>query len=136
MKGDNICCNIIWFILIGWHLGLSWCLLGLCWCLTIIGIPFGIQAIRIGIFAFWPIEREFVEKEDGFDSCDCCLNMIWIFCGGLLLALSSAIEGIILCITIIGIPCGMQLFKFAEIALFPFGRKFFGRTTGYKYHNY
>lgn len=123
MEGGSCFCNFLWFILIGWHLGLAWCLLGCLWCITIVGIPFGMQAFKIGCFAFWPFGKEIVERQGGADCCECFLNFIWIIFGGLFLCIGSCLDGVILCITICGIPCGMQCFKLAQVALLPFGRK-------------
>ena len=130
MQAGSCCCNVLWFIFVGWHMGLVWCFLGVVWCITIIGIPFGLQAIKIGCFIFWPFGKDIVEKEGGADGCDCFLNFIWIIFGGLFLAFFSALEGVILCITIIGIPCGMQLFKLAHISLVPFGRRVVEESPG------
>ena len=123
MKQGSCICNVLWFIFAGWHLGLCWCFLGLIWCCTIIGIPFGLQAFKIGCFIFWPFGKEILEKQGGADGCDCFLNFLWIIFGGLFLCIGAAIEGALFCITICGIPCGMQLFKLAKISLTPFGRQ-------------
>ena len=123
MNPGSCCCNVLWFILIGWHLGLVWCFLGLVWCITIVGIPFGTQAFKIGCFIFWPFGKDIVEKVGGADGCDCFLNFLWIIFGGLFLCIAAAIEGVFCFITIIGIPFGLQLFKLAHISLVPFGRR-------------
>ena len=123
MNPGSCCCNVLWFILIGWHLGLVWCFLGLVWCITIVGIPFGTQAFKIGCFIFWPFGKDIVEKTGGADGCDCFLNFLWIIFGGLFLCIAAAIEGVFCFITIIGIPFGLQLFKLAHISLVPFGRR-------------
>ena len=123
MKSVNICCNIIWALFVGWELCLGWCIGGFLWCITIIGIPFGIQLIKIGCFTLWPFGREIVEKPGGSDPCDCCLNIIWFFLGGFILFLISIVGGLLFCCTIIGIPFGLQLFKLAKLALVPFGSR-------------
>ena len=123
MNPGSCCCNVLWFILVGWHLGLVWCFLGLVWCITIVGIPFGTQAFKIGCFIFWPFGKDIVEKTGGADGCDCFLNFLWIIFGGLFLCIAAAIEGVFCFITIIGIPFGLQLFKLAHISLVPFGRR-------------
>ena len=123
MQPGSCCCNILWLFFFGWELALLWLLLGILWCCTIIGIPFGIQAIKLGCFILWPFGSEIAEKEGGADGCDCCLNFLWIIFGGLIIFIISILEGVICCITIVGIPCGIQLFKFAQLALTPFGRR-------------
>ena len=123
MDGGNCFCNILWFLFAGLYLGLSFIFLGCFWCITIVGIPFGLQAFKIGCFVFWPFGKEIIEKEGGADGCDCFLNFLWIILGGLFISIGSLLDGVILCITIIGIPCGMQCFKIAKIALTPFGRR-------------
>jgi len=123
MNGGNCCCNILWLIFGGFFLGLSWCFLGLIWCITIIGIPFGTQAFKIGIFIFWPFGKEIVEKEGGSSGIDCILNVVWFIFGGAFLCIASAIDGVLFCISIFGIPCGLQLFKLAGVACAPFGKE-------------
>ena len=48
-------------------------------------------------------------------------NILWIILGGLILAVTWAVVGLILCVTIIGIPLGVQAFKMAKLALMSFG---------------
>lgn len=114
--------NILWFLLGGFLLGLGYILLGVLYCITIIGIPFGYQLIKIGIYCFFPFGREtnFSENQPG------CLNMglniIWILCGWIELAICHLVVGAILCLTIIGIPFGLQHFKIAKLSMFPFGQ--------------
>ena len=114
--------NLLWLILGGFVLGLLYLLLGLIYCLTIIGIPFGYQLIKIGLFAMLPFGRE----PDAFGAVSGCMtvgfNILWILFGGIELALAHLVLGVLFCITIIGIPFGMQHFKLMKLALFPFGQ--------------
>ena len=110
--------NILWFIFGGLPLGLGWVLVGLLWCITIIGIPVGKQCFKLAGLAFFPFKKE-VEYGGGAPSL--VLNVLWIIFGGLVLALEALIIGVIFCITIVGIPFGMQCFKLAKLALMPFG---------------
>ena len=48
------------------------------------------------------------------------LNIIWLFLGGLVLAFEWVIAGICQCLTIIGIPLGIQNFKLAQVAFNPY----------------
>lgn len=94
----------------------------LCMMITIIGIPFGLQTLKLAIVALWPFGTNVVPS--GFPS-GCLaglMNVIWWIVGGIPIALTHLGWGIILCITIIGIPFGMQHFKLMKLALFPFGK--------------
>lgn len=89
---------------------------------TIIGIPFAIQTLKLGIFALWPFGAEARMSVRASGCLYVIMNLLWLIFGGLVIALSHAAFGLLLCITIIGIPFGMQHFKLAAIALSPFGR--------------
>jgi len=118
--------NLIWFILGGWLVALEWILFGCLMFLTVIGIPFGIGAFRIASMSAWPFGREVVRAEFVGEERIVgtgCANFVWIVFGGLWLALSHALLGIFLCITIILIPWGIQHFKLAEISFAPLGRR-------------
>lgn len=110
--------NFLWFILIGLGLGLAWVLIGVIWCITIVGIPVGIQCFKMSSVAFFPFKKEIVF---GTKASSVVLNVLWLIFGGLELCLSYLISGAVFCITIIGIPFGMQCFKIAKLALMPFG---------------
>jgi uncharacterized membrane protein YccF (DUF307 family) len=110
--------NIIWFIFGGFISGLSWLIAGCLWCITIIGIPIGMQCFKFANLCFFPFGKE-VKYGGGAGSL--ILNIIWLIFSGIPLALEAAAFGVILCITIIGIPFGMQHFKIAKLALMPFG---------------
>jgi uncharacterized membrane protein YccF (DUF307 family) len=91
--------------------------------ITIIGIPFGIQTMKMGLLALWPFGRE-TKSVPGSTGCLATLmNVLWVFCGGIWISLSHLLFGLLLCITIVGIPFGMQHFKLAALALTPFGRE-------------
>ncbi|ROR27495.1 uncharacterized membrane protein YccF (DUF307 family) [Mobilisporobacter senegalensis] len=110
--------NLIWFIFGGFVMGLSWLLAGVLWCITIIGIPIGMQCFKFASLAFFPFGKE-VRYGGGAGSL--LLNILWIIITGIPLAIEAALIGMIFCITIIGIPFGMQCFKIAKLALMPFG---------------
>ncbi len=110
--------NIIWFVFGGALAGLIWFLVGLLWCITFIGIPVGLQCFKIGCLSFFPFGKE-VRPGGGAGSL--LLNILWIIFGGAELALTHAGFGLLLCVTIIGIPFGLQHFKLAMLALLPFG---------------
>lgn len=110
--------NFLWFLFGGFFIGLSWCLTGMLWCVTIIGIPVGLQCFKLASLCFFPFGKE-VKYGGGVGSF--LLNLIWLLVSGIPLALASAFCGILLCITVIGIPFGLQQFKIAKLALMPFG---------------
>lgn len=110
--------NILWFLLGGIVEGLAWALAGLLWCLTIVGIPIGKQCFKLAGLSFFPFGKEVVY---GGGAGSLILNIIWICISGLPIAVTSLLTGAIYCITIIGIPFGLQCFKLAKLALMPFG---------------
>ncbi len=114
--------NIIWLIFGGLLSGLGYIIGGLSLCLTIIGIPFGLQAIKLGIATLTPFGLEIVEEPNANDPLQLIFNVIWIFLFGWGIALSHLTHAAILFITIIGIPFAWQHLKLIPLALFPFGR--------------
>lgn len=110
--------NLLWFIFGGFAMGISWLLAGVLWCITIVGIPIGMQCFKFASLAFFPFGKE-VTYGGGAGSF--LLNIIWIIVSGLPLAIEATLLGAALCITIIGIPFGLQCFKIAKLALMPFG---------------
>jgi uncharacterized membrane protein YccF (DUF307 family) len=116
--------NIIWLIFGGFISGLGYILGGLTLCLTIIGIPFGIQTIKIGVATMTPFGKVNVVSEDSSSLMVMIFNVIWVIFFGWEIALSHLFHGAILAITIIGLPFAKQHFKLIPMALFPFGREF------------
>ncbi|WP_341846191.1 YccF domain-containing protein [Streptomyces caeruleatus] len=98
--------NVIWLVLSGFWLFLGYMLAGLLLCITIIGIPFGIAAFRIGVYALWPFGYTTVERHDA-GAPSCVGNVLWLVLAGWWLALGHIVTGLALCVTIIGIPFGM-----------------------------
>ena len=110
--------NILWIILCGFWLFLGWALTGLLWCVTIVGIPVGLQCFKMAGLMLAPFGKRVVYGGGAFSL---LVNILWLIFGGIELAVTTAIVGLVLCITIIGIPFGKQCFKFAKLALMPFG---------------
>ncbi|MFK4567509.1 YccF domain-containing protein [Enterococcus sp. UD-01] len=110
--------NVIWFIFGGFFGGLSWLLAGIIWCVTIVGIPIGLQCFKLAGLSFWPFGKQVVYSTS---SMSFLVNILWLIFSGFWLAVGHFISGCLLCITIIGIPFGMQSFKLAKLALMPFG---------------
>lgn len=112
--------NIIWFLCGGFLSGLGWLIAGLLWSITIVGIPIGIQCFKIAGMTFCPFGKD-VSYEG--HTVSFLVNILWILITGWELAVSHVIFGGILCITVIGIPFGLQHFKLAKLALMPFGAR-------------
>lgn len=110
--------NLIWILCGGLLSAIGWWLAGLLWCITIVGIPVGLQCFKLSSISLNPFSKEIVD-EGGVVSC--LLNIIRFFVSGLELAVGNFVIGCLLCITIVGIPFGLQFFKIARLALFPFG---------------
>ena len=116
----NFLGNIIWFLFGGFLTAMMYIIGGLVMCITIIGIPFGLQIISLGVLAIWPFGRE-VKMNPTSGCLTTGFNVLWIIFGWWEIALTHLVFGAILCITIIGIPLGVQHFKLAKYSLFPFG---------------
>ncbi|PVE12332.1 YccF domain-containing protein [Streptomyces scopuliridis] len=114
--------NVIWLVLCGFWMCLGYLLAGLLLCITIIGIPFGVAAFRIGIYALWPFGYMAVERRDA-GAPSCVGNVLWLVLAGWWLALGHVLTGIALCVTIIGIPLGLANFKLIPISLMPLGKE-------------
>ena len=111
--------NVIWFLLTGLFSAIGYFLLGIIWCITIIGIPFGLQCFKYAKLCLWPMGKT-VESEFKAHP---IANVLWFIFGGFFLALGFLFEGLLYCVTIVGIPFGLQCFKFAKLSLSPFGAK-------------
>ncbi|CAB4695445.1 putative membrane protein [Actinobacteria bacterium IMCC26207] len=114
--------NILWFVLAGFWLALGWAFAGVVCCITIVGIPFGIQAFKLAGFSLWPFGRTVVATDEGSTVLETVFNVIWLLLFGWGLFLASMATAVLLCITIIGIPFAVQSFKIGVLALWPFGR--------------
>ena len=115
--------NILWFVLGGFIVSIYYFIVGLLFCITIIGIPFGLQLIKLAGFALWPFGHEIQSDTNDGGCLSIFMNVIWILVGGIEIAMLHLTFGVFLCITIIGIPFGLQHFKMALLALIPFGKK-------------
>lgn len=109
--------NILWLIFVGFWSAVAYAFLGIFWCITIIGIPFGKQCFKLARLMFWPFGAK-INYNFGKHP---IANIIWLFFGGIGLAMGFFFVGLILCITIIGIPFGKQCFKLAGLSAIPFG---------------
>ena len=114
--------NIVWFICGGFLVALIYFLVGLLMCIPIIGIPFGLQLFKLGRYALWPFGYEIVNGPGEPGCLSTVMNLIWILFGWWEIALIHLAFGVILCITIIGIPFGLRHFRMAIGSIFPFGK--------------
>lgn len=115
--------NIIWMVLGGFIISLYYALVGLLFCISIIGIPFGMQLFKMAGLALWPFGHDVTPGANDGGCLSLIMNVIWIVLGGIEIALMHVTLGIGFCITIVGIPFGLQHFKMALLALVPFGKK-------------
>lgn len=114
--------NILWVVLAGFWLAASYVIAGIIQCLFIITIPFGIQCFKLAGFALWPFGRVVVKRPGRSRSLGAIGNFIWFFLSGIWLALAHLITGIVLCLTVIGVPLGLANLKMIPLALTPFGK--------------
>ena len=110
--------NILWILLGGLIASACWLVLGCLWCVTIIGIPVGLQCFKFAKLCLLPFGKTIVY---GNHTASILVNIFWLLFGGLELALSFFMVGCLFCVTIIGIPFGLQYFKFVKLSLMPFG---------------
>jgi len=123
--------NVLWLLLFGLTLAASLLLSGLLMCLTIVGIPFGIQAFKLALYVLWPFGSEIVQTNASAPGC--LGNVIWFFLGGLVSALVALVLGVIACLTIIGIPFGIILLRMVPLIAWPFGKSVVPSGTGGNY---
>lgn len=119
----NIFMNILWLLLGGILTFVEYLIASLLMMITIIGIPFGIQTLKMATLALYPFGKKVQSCPESGGCLNILMNILWIFLGGIWISLSHLALGIVLCITIIGIPFGIQHFKLAGLALTPFGKE-------------
>ena len=114
--------NIVWFILGGFISFVSWSILGVLWSITIVGAPIGEQCFKFAKMSAAPFGKEIQFSDSGASF---LINVIWLLLGGFVMVGEELFMGALFCITIVGIPFGLQHFKDAKLALFPFGAKIY-----------
>lgn len=114
--------NLIWLIFGGIIVAIEYFIGSIVLMITIVGIPFGIQTLKMAALALWPFGRDTRVQERASGCLYILMNILWLLTGGIWIALTHAFFGALLCITVIGIPFGLQHFKLTSIALSPFGR--------------
>ncbi len=120
---NNLLGNLIWLIFGGLMAAIGYFIGGIVLCITVIGIPWGLQCFKLAEFVLWPFGKKVISDSNDMGCLNVVCNLIWILCGGFYTAIVHIVMGIILCITIIGIPWGRQHFKLIEISLMPFGKR-------------
>jgi uncharacterized membrane protein YccF (DUF307 family) len=118
----NFLGNLIWLIFGGLVIAIEYLIGSIILMITIVGIPFGLQTLKMASLSLWPFGRDTIVHSRATGCLYIIMNIIWLLTGGLWIAITHAIFGLLLCITIIGIPFGLQHFKLTAIALSPFGR--------------
>lgn len=114
--------NLVWFVCGGFISWLSWLILGVLWSLTIVGIPIGTQCFKFAKMAAAPFGKEIRFSDSG---ASLLINIVWMLLGGTVMAAEEVLLGLLFCLTIVGIPFGMQHFKHAKLALMPFGAEIY-----------
>ncbi len=121
----SIILNIIWIFLGGVFVFFGYVAGGLALCMTIIGIPWGIQCFKMAILGLFPFGSEVSSRyPESYPTggLNLVLNIVWIIFGGIFVVLNHLVWGLVLCLSIIGIPFGIQHFKLMKLGFTPFGR--------------
>ena len=119
----NLFMNLLWLLLGGIFTAVEYLISSLLMMITIIGIPFGLQTLKMSLLALCPFGKEVRSSHESGGCLSILMNILWIFLGGIWISLSHLAFGILLSITIIGLPFGIQHFKLAGLALTPFGKE-------------
>lgn len=115
--------NLLWLVLGGLLIALIYYFVGLIMCVTLVGIPFGVQLFKLGTYALWPFGHVITFRDNEPGCLSLIMNLIWILLGWWEIAILHLVFGLLFCITIVGIPWGLQHFKMMKGSLFPFGTK-------------
>lgn len=118
----NIFLNIIWVVFGGLMIAIEYAISSVLMMLTIVGIPFGLQTMKLAVLALWPFGSDITDDIWPSGCLAGAMNVIWWFVGGFAIALTHLGWGLLFCITIVGIPFGLQHFKLMKLALLPFGK--------------
>jgi uncharacterized membrane protein YccF (DUF307 family) len=118
----NLLGNLLWLIFGGFFAAMGYFFGGILLCITVVGIPWGVQCFKLAGLVLWPFGKEVVSGPSAAGCLAPLFNIVWLLCGGLYTALVHVVFGLLLTITIIGIPFAKQHFKLIEISLLPFGK--------------
>lgn len=120
--------NIVWVLLAGWWLAIGYVLAAIINAIFIITIPFAVQSFKLAGLVLWPFGKVVIVRQDGDAALGCIGNAIWFVTSGVWLALGHLFAGVVLCVTVIGIPFGIASFRMAGLALAPFGKQVIARS--------
>ena len=123
----HVLLNVLWVVLSGFWLMLGYVLAGLVMCVLIITIPFGIASFRLAGYVLWPFGRTVARKPTA-GAASAIGNLIWFVFAGVWMAIAHVLLGLLLCLTIIGIPLGLGNFKLAAVAIAPLGKDIVSTT--------
>jgi uncharacterized membrane protein YccF (DUF307 family) len=115
--------NIVWLIFGGLVTAVEYLVASIALMVTIVGIPFGVQTLKLAMFTLLPFSTTVKDSKSKKSVLTFIMNIIWILIGGIWIFLTHVLFGILLAITIIGLPFARQHFKLAVVALTPFGRE-------------
>ena len=116
--------NLVWFLLGGGiFIFFGYLIGGLVLCATVVGIPFGVQLIKLSVLGVAPFGRE-VNTEGSADGVvPILMNVLWWIFGGVEVAIVHLAFALILALTVVGIPFARQHWKMLQLALVPFGAR-------------
>jgi uncharacterized membrane protein YccF (DUF307 family) len=114
--------NVVWLVFSGIWLAIGYAVAGVVMCVLIVTIPFGIASFRLSNYVLWPFGRTVIRKPNA-GAASTVGNVIWFVLVGLWMALAHVMFGVILCLTVIGIPLGIANFKLATVAIAPLGKE-------------
>lgn len=117
--------NIIWVLFGGFLIAVEYIVSSVLMMLTIIGIPFGLQTIKLAQVALWPFGADVVSDPSTSGCLNLLMDVIWWIVGGIPIALTHLAFGVLFSITIVGLPFGLQHFKLMGLALMPFGKNIY-----------
>jgi uncharacterized membrane protein YccF (DUF307 family) len=117
----KIILNLLWLVLCGFWLAIGYVVAGVVMCILIVTIPFGIASFRLAAFTLWPFGRTLVPKADA-GAGSFIGNVLWFLMAGLWMVVAHVVTGVLLCVSIIGIPLGIADFKLAAAAIAPLGK--------------
>lgn len=123
--------NVIWLVLAGAWLALAYALAGLVLCVLIVTFPFGLQCFKLAGFALWPFGRAVVRRPGADSPLRLLGNLVWFVLVGVEMGIAHLVTGVLLCLTVIGIPLGLANFKLIPLILLPFGREVVRRDQAY-----
>ncbi len=115
--------NVIWVVFGGFVIAIEYIVGSIALMVTIIGIPFGLQSLKLAELALWPFGKKINRAKTPSGCISLIMNVIWFFVGGLPIILTHLLFGLLFTITIIGIPFGRQHFKLMRLAISPFGKE-------------